>query len=47
MHSNLLKRKHNDIGITRAGAAYRNDLTEGVDGELITQIKDLTREYKQ
>ena len=38
--------QNSDLGIASTETADRNNLTDGMDGALISQIRDLTREYK-
>ena len=38
---------HHEESALAGKDGYGNDLTDGMDGELITQIRDLSKEYRR
>ena len=42
-----LSEQGNNTGVWRWKDGYGNDLADGMDGELMSQIRDLTKEYRK
>ena len=46
-NGSMFNTQYDDVGMARAGVAYRNDLVQDMDSDLVTQIRDLSREYRR